>query len=230
MSEVYTAKKLSPLRKVIAARMTEAKQTIPHFRLVADIEVDRLMTLRERMNQSDRATKISINDCMIKACASSLMKHPEINVQFLGEEIHEFHQADISIVIAIEGGLVAPVLRAADRKTVHDIAVEVKILAARASAGQLKMNEIVGGSFSISNLGAYGVQQFDAVINPPQCSILAIGCAKPRMVVTDSGQPRVATTIRVTLSVDHRAIDGVAAAKFIATVRQSLEEPDGLFA
>lgn len=229
MSGIYTVKRLSPLRKVIAARMTEATQIIPHFHVVADIELDRLLALRAQMNDSQRDIKVTVNDCMIKACAMALLRHPGVNVQLVGEEIREYRQADISVVIAIDGGLSTPVVRAADTKSVQDIAAEVKALVARAAAGQLRMSEIVGGSFSISSLGAYDVVQFDAIINPPQCAILAVGRAKPRMVVTDGNETRIATILRATLSADHRAIDGVAAAEFLATLTQVVETPDDLF-
>jgi pyruvate dehydrogenase E2 component (dihydrolipoamide acetyltransferase) len=222
---LYTARPLSPLRKIIAARMTEAKRTIPHFRLVADIEVDALLAVREKLNAAQSQAKITVNDCLVRGCATALMAHPAINCQLVGEEIHHYHQADISVVIAVEGGLSTPVIRAADRKSVREIGAEVKTLAGRAAQGQLKMNEILGGSFSISNLGGLGVDQFDAIINPPQCAILAVGRAKPRMVVSARGETRVATVLRATLSLDHRAIDGAGGAAFLQTLREIVEAP-----
>jgi len=225
----FTVVPLSPLRKIIAARMTEAKQTIPHFRLVVDVELDALLGMRERYNAAHPDDKISVNDCVIKACAAALMQHPGVNAQLMGDELHQYHQADISVVIAVKGGLSTPVVRGANLKNVADIAREVKVLAKRAAAGQLKMAEILGGSFSISNLGAYGVDQFDAIINPPQCAILAVGRAKPRVVASADGTPRVATVLCVTLSVDHRAVDGVAGAEFLRTLRQLLEQSQWLF-
>jgi pyruvate dehydrogenase E2 component (dihydrolipoamide acetyltransferase) len=230
MAEPYRAVQLTPLRKIIAARMTEAKRTIPHFRVMIDVELDALLALRGQVNAAQPEAKVSVNDCLVKAAAAALMEHPGINCQLVGDEIHQYHEADISVVIAVEGGLSTPVIRHANRKTVQDIAMEVKTLAARAAKGQLKMNEIVGGSFSISNLGGYGVEQFDAIINPPQCAILAVGCAKRRMIVNDSDETRIATVLRATLSVDHRAIDGVSAAAFLETLRQTLQQPQALFA
>lgn len=229
MAEPYTVLPLTPLRRAIAARMTEAKQTIPHFRLVADIEMGALLALREQVNADDNGWKVSVNDCILKACATALMEHRAINIQLIGQEIHQYHQADISTVIAIEGGLSTPVIRAADRKSVRDIAMEVKALSARAQAKQLRMDELIGGSFSVSNLGGYDVDQFDAIINPPQCAILAVGRAKPKMIVSDSGEPRIARMMSVTLSVDHRAIDGATAAAFMKTLRHTLEQPQRLF-
>lgn len=229
MADPYTTLPLSPLRKVIAARMAEATRTIPHFRLVADIEIDALLKVREQMNAVHPDARVSVNDYLIKACATVLMEHPPVNIQLVGDAIHQYQTADISVVMAVEGGLATPVIRAADTKNVQEIAAEVKALSARAAAKQLKMNEILGGSFSISNLGGYGVEQFDAIINPPQCAILAVGRAKPRVVVSDDGEPCVRTVLRATLSVDHRTIDGATGGAFLASLRQKLEQPGDLF-
>lgn len=229
MADPYRVVRLSPLRRVIAARMTEAKQTIPHFRLVSDFEMDALLALRERTNATLSECKVSVNDCLIKACAMSLIEHPAVNIQLLGDEIHQYHDADISVVMAVEGGLATPVIRAANRKDVRQIAAESKALSTRAAARQLKMDEILGGSFSISNLGGYGVDQFDAIINPPQCAILAVGRAKPGLIVSEDGETRVARVLRATLSVDHRAIDGATAATFMSTLGRVLRQAQGLF-
>jgi pyruvate dehydrogenase E2 component (dihydrolipoamide acetyltransferase) len=183
MAEPYSVVALSPLRRVIAARMTETIRTIPHFRLVADIDMGALFAGRNRLNAEDSSIKVSVNDCMIKACAMALMECPAVNIQLVEDEIRQYHQADISVVIAVEGGLSTPVIRAANRKGLRDIAAEAQALAARATAGRLRMEEILGGTFSVSNLGGYGVEQFDAIINAPQCAILAVGRAKPKMTV-----------------------------------------------
>lgn len=228
MAEGYSVVALSPLRKVIAARMSEATRTIPHFRLVADIEVDGLLAWRAQLNLEHPDTKVSINDCLVKACGLALMGHPGVNIQLIGEEIHQYHQADISVVMAVEGGLVIPVVRGADRKGVRDIAAEVKAFAVRAAAGRLRLDEMLGGSFSVSNLGAYGVEQFDAIINLPQCAILAVGRARAALTVDERAAARVATLLTVTLSLDHRAIDGATGAAFLATLRQTLQHPEGL--
>jgi len=218
---------LSPLRKIIAARMTEAKQTIPHYRVSSDIEMDALLTLRKKHNEKNPDQKASVNDFIIKACATALMENPAINIQLIDDEIHQYHQADISVVIAVKGGLSTPVIRNANNKTVAEIAEEVQALAARAQNGSLKMDEILGGTFSISNLGMYGVDQFDAIINPPQCAILAIGSAKPQPIIKD-GDIAIATVMRVTLSLDHRAIDGATGAQFLGVLKEKLQNPGHL--
>jgi pyruvate dehydrogenase E2 component (dihydrolipoamide acetyltransferase) len=229
MPDAYTEVNLSPLRKVIAERMSEAKRTIPHFRLVLDIEMDALLRLRAEANAQQPNDKVTINDCLIKACAIALMTHPELNCQFVENKVHRYHQADISVVVAVNGGISAPVLRKASEKSLLMIAAEMKALTQRASAGQLKMNEIVGGSFSISNLGGYGIDQFDAIINPPQCAILAVGRMKPRPIASIEGQSRIANLLTATLSVDHRVIDGATAAQFMATLREVVERPRRIF-
>lgn len=229
MGDAYTVVPLTALRRAIATRMAESSRTVPHFRVVVDIEMDALFGLRDRVNLDRGDIKVSINDCVIKACASTLMSHPEVNVQLIDNEIHQYKQADISVVIAVDGGLATPVIRAAEAKSVQDIAVEIRALAARAAARQLKMEDILGGSFSVSNLGSYGVDQFDAIINPPQCAILAVGAARPRPLASRDGAIRVAQVMRASLSLDHRVIDGATAAAFLATLRQTLEKPDVLF-
>ena len=230
MAERFTVVPLTPLRKIIAARMTDAARTIPHFRLVADIDMDATLGLRRKLNAELSANTISVNACIVKACAAALVEHPAINSQMMGNEIHQYRQADISVIIAVEGGLFSPVIRQANQKSVRDIAIEIQALAARAAEGRLRMEEILGGSFSVSNLGGHGVDQFDAIINPPQCAILAVGRARPRVIVCGSGETRIANILRATLSVDHRAIDGAMAAAFMNTLRVTLEQPQRLFA
>lgn len=230
MSAPYVAIPLSQLRKVIAARMTQAKQTIPHFRLLADIELDALLAQRNALNAVNPELKISVNDCIIKACARALMRNNAVNIQLVESEVHQYRDADISVVVAVEGGLATPVIRAANRKTVIEISKEVRVLTARARAKQLSISEIIGGTFSVSNLGSYGVDQFDAIINPPQCAILAVARAKARVVVSEEGDIRVATVLRATLSVDHRVIDGAVGAQFMDALRQEIESPGAIFA
>jgi pyruvate dehydrogenase E2 component (dihydrolipoyllysine-residue acetyltransferase) len=225
MSEHYIVRPLSPMRRVIAARMTEAKRTIPHFRLSAEIEVDALLLRRTELRQARPGSTLSLNDLLIKACAQALMDVPDVNVQWADNELHQFASADISIVTAVEGGLVTPIVRGAEAKSIWQISSEVRELAARAARNELKMQEIVGGSFSISNLGMHGVDEFDAVINPPQCAILAIGAARSRCVVSRDLEPQVATVMRVTLSADHRAIDGVVGARFLTALKRRIESP-----
>lgn len=229
MAGHYTPVPLTPLRRAIAARMSEASRTIPHFRILMDIEMDALLRVRERINAEQSHVKVSINDCVIKACAATLMSHRAVNAQWMETEIHQYEQADISVVVAVDGGLATPVIRNAQAKSVQDIAVEIKGLAARAAARQLRMEEILGGSFSVSNLGGYGVDQFDAIINPPQCAILAVGAVKSRALASDDGTVRVGKVMRATLSLDHRAIDGATGAEFLAALRKNIEQPETLF-
>jgi len=226
MSEAYTVVPLTPLRKIIAARMTEATRTIPHYRASIDIEIDALIKLRGELKEQRPAANLSLNDLFIKACAAALMDTPAVNIQWVDNRIHQFRSADISIVTAIEGGLATPILRNADTKSVWEISSEVKALSARAAKGALKMGEILGGSFSISNLGMFGVDEFDAIINPPQCAILAIGAARPRIIVSEDKESRSATVLRVTLSADHRAIDGAVSAVFLSAFRKRIEQPE----
>ena len=223
----YTTVALTPLRKVIAARMTEAKQDIPHFRVVTDIEMDALLALRKQLNDEHPQQKISVNDFVLKACAMALMQWPAINSQWVDNEILQYNQADISVVVAVPGGLSTPVLREVDTKSVRSIADQVKTLAERAAKGQLKMNELTGGSFSVSNLGMHDVDQFDAIINPPQVAILAVSSAKPQPVVVDNSVV-VKTIMRVSLSLDHRAVDGATGAGFLKTLKKLLQDPTQL--
>lgn len=224
----YTVNALSPLRKVIAARMTDAVQSVPHFRLGVDVEVDALLSLRRTLREKNPDKSLSLNDLLIKGCATALMEVPALNIQWVAGEIHQYHTADISVVTAVDGGLSTPIIRRAESKTIWEIAQEVKALTARAAKNLLKMEEVFGGSFSLSNLGMYGVEEFDAIINLPQCAILAVGAAKLRCVVSPDHKTRIATVLRATLSVDHRAIDGATAAKFLAALRKRLEEPGDL--
>lgn len=214
------------MRKVIAARMTESKRSIPHFRILAEVEIDALLLLREKLRKRIAPDPLSLNDLLIKACATALIVHPAVNVQWVDNEIRQFRTADVSVVIALEDGLSTPIIRGAESKSIGDIAREIRDLSSRAASNALKMDDIVGGSFCLSNLGMYDVDQFDAIINPPQCAILAVGTGKPRVLVSNEQGTRIATVLRITLSVDHRAIDGVAAAKFMSTLKQRLESPE----
>lgn len=224
MSDPYIAVPLSGMRKAIAARMTEAATSIPQFRLTADVEMDALMKLRTELAR-DVADRLSLNDLLVKACASALMEVPTVNIQWADNEIHQYRSADISIVVAVEGGLATPIVRQANKKSIWQIAQAIRALTARAVSRQLTMAEVVGGSFSISNLGMFGVDQFDAIVNPPQCAVLALGRAKPCMAVSTDYTPRVSTILRATLSADHRAIDGLSGAKFLAAFREYVENP-----
>lgn len=219
--------KLSNMRKTIAKRLTESKQTVPHFYLSVDIELDNLLAARKQLNAVSDEYKISVNDFVIKACAAGLMKVPTANVQFMGDTMRQFKRADISVAVAIEGGLIAPVIRGADMKGLRQISDETKDLAKRAQQGKLAPEEYAGGTFSISNMGMMGVKSFDAVINPPQAAILAVGAGEKRPVVKN-GELTVATVMTVTLSCDHRAIDGAVGAEYLAAVKMFLEQPSAM--
>jgi pyruvate dehydrogenase E2 component (dihydrolipoamide acetyltransferase) len=231
MTSSYTAAPLSPLRKAIAARVTAAKQSIPHYRLTVDLAVDALLARRTKHNADTPGVGVSVNDCFVRAAGLALARHPDVNIQLVDDEIRRFDHVSLSIIVAVNGGLLTPVLHEVERKSLNEIAAETKVLVARARAGTLKMSEIAGGSFSISNLGAFGVDQFDAIINPPQCAILALGRARPAYAPAPSGDglppPLI---ISSTLSLDHRAIDGASGGDFLRTLRSLIERPDGLFA
>lgn len=218
-----TVEPMNNMRKIVAKRLTEAKQSIPHIYLTVDVELDRLLARRAKVNaRSD--VKASVNDFVIRACALALKAVPKVNVQLHGEELHYFAHADISMAVALEGGLITPIIRAADTKTVHQIALEAKDLATRARSGKLQLEEFQGGTFSISNMGMLGIKHFDAVINPPQGAILAVGAGEERLVARN-GSPAVATVMTVTLSCDHRSIDGALGAEFLAAFKELVEEP-----
>lgn len=227
MDEAHRVTPLSSLRRIIAARMTEATQTIPHFRLTAEIVLDALLQTRTQLRIQTPDVPLSLNDLLVKACAAALVDAPAVNIHWIDGQLHHFRAADISIVIAIEGGVAMPVLRNADAKSIWQIAREVRELSARARSNALRMTEIQGGTFSMSNLGMYGIDQFDAIISPPQCAILAIGCARQQCIVVNQ-EIRVATVMRATLSVDHRALDGAAAATFLSALRNRVENPEYL--
>lgn len=219
----YTEAKLSGMRKTIAARLSESKQTIPHYRVSVDIEIDSLLAQRAHMNNS-LGHKISVNDFVIKASACALEQVPEVNVQYTGESIRQFDQVDISMAVAVDGGLITPVIRNVGGKGLPQVASESSDLAQRAQSGRLGVDEFQGGTFSISNLGMYGVDQFDAIINLPQAAILAVAAGVRKPVVR--GDALVAATVmRVSLSSDHRAIDGAVAARFLQSLKGFLENP-----
>ena len=219
----YREQKLSGMRKTIAARLTESKQTIPHYRVSVDVELDSLLQQRAYMNGT-LGHKISVNDFVIKACASALEQVPEVNVQYAEDCIRQFDQVDISMAVAVKGGLITPVIRNVGAKGLPQIAAASSDLARRAQAGTLGVDEFQGGTFSISNLGMFGVDQFDAIINLPQAAILAVAAGVKKPVVRgDSIVP--ATVMRVSLSADHRAIDGAVAAQFLQALKGFLENP-----
>lgn len=223
--EPYTTVSFTPMRKVIASRMLEATHTIPHFRVVREIQIDNLLKLRKQINNSANDLNISINDFMIRAIALALMDNPKVNSQIFENHVHQFSRADIAVVVAVKGGLLTPVIRSANEKSVMEIAAAMRDLTFRAVCGKLKMHEITGGSFSLSNIGKYSVDQFDAIINPPQVAILAVGSAMEKPVVVD-GEIAVRTIMRVSLSLDHRLLDGVDGAVFLDGLCQLMEAPE----
>jgi len=224
--------KLDGMRKIIAARLTEAKSTIPHFYLRRDIHLDALLKLRSQMNNGleSRGIKLSVNDYIIKACALALQDVPDCNAVWAGDRILRLKPSDVAVAVAIKGGLFTPVLRDSDTKTLSTLSAEMKDLAARARTRKLAPHEYQGGSFAISNLGMMGIQNFDAVINPPHGSILAIGAGEKKPVVDASGELAIATVMSVTLSVDHRVIDGALGAEFLTAVKAYIEDPISMLA
>ena len=223
--------KLSNMRKTIARRLSESKQQVPHIYLTVDINLDALLKLRTELNKGleSRGVKLSVNDMLIKAQAAALMEVPSCNVQFGGDTLIQFKRADISVAVSIPGGLITPVVTGADTKSLSAIATEIKDLAARARDGKLQPHEYTGGTASLSNMGMYGIKQFEAIINPPQAMILAIGAGEKRpYVVNDSLQ--IATVMSATGSFDHRAIDGADGAAFMAAFKRLVENPLGMLA
>ena len=223
---------LDGMRKTIAARLTEAKQQIPHFYLRRDIHLDALLSLRAEINRqlAPREIKLSVNDFVIKACAAALQRVPEANAVWAGDRILRLTPSDVAVAVAIEGGLFTPVLRDAHQKSLSALSTEMKDLAARARDRKLSPQEYQGGSFAISNLGMFGIENFDAVINPPHGAILAVGAGVQKPVVQADGTLGVATVMSVTLSVDHRVIDGALGAQLLAAIKDGLESPLALLA
>jgi pyruvate dehydrogenase E2 component (dihydrolipoamide acetyltransferase) len=215
----------SMMRKAIARRLTESKQQVPHFYLSVDVEMDRLMDLRQQLNDSaGDAFKLSVNDFVIKAVAKALVDVPAANASWTDTDTLMHKHAHVSVAVAIEGGLITPVIRFAEQKGIIDISNEVKELAARAKKGELQPAEYSGGTFSISNLGMYGIKQFSAIVNPPEGAILAVGGTEERPVVKN-GALAVAKVMTLTLSCDHRVVDGAVGAEFLAALKKHIETP-----
>jgi pyruvate dehydrogenase E2 component (dihydrolipoamide acetyltransferase) len=219
----YSLQPHSNIRKVIARRLSESKQTVPHFYLTVDCEIDGLLAARKRINE-ESGLKISVNDIVIKAAAMTLKKAPAANASWDEGGILLYDHADISVAVATPAGLITPIVKAAESKGLEAISAEMKDMAGRAREGKLKPEEYQGGTFSISNLGMFGIKEFTAIINPPQGCILAIGAGEQRAVVRD-GQLAVATVMSCTLSVDHRVVDGAVGAEFMAIFKRLIENP-----
>ncbi len=227
----YEAEKLNNVRKTIARRLTEAKQTIPHIYLTVDVRLDALLKLRGELNKAlePQGVKLSVNDLMIKALAKALEIVPKCNVSFAGDELRKFTRSDISVAVAAPSGLITPIIVDAGAKSVSQISKEMSALAAKAREGKLQPHEYQGGTASLSNLGMFGIKQFDAVINPPQAMILAVGAGEQRPYVVD-GALSLATVMSATGSFDHRAIDGADGAALMQAFKQLVELPLGLLA
>ena len=222
----YTLVPLDGMRRTVARRLTESARDIPHFPLTIDVEIDALLAARSRINSllEPRGIKVSVNDLVIKAAALALKQVPEANASFTPEGIALHRHADISMAVAVDGGLITPILRKAEQKGLAEIAQEAKDLAERARNRKLKPEEFQGGTFSISNLGMFGIRQFGSIINPPQGAILSVGAGEARAVVRD-GQVIIRTLMTVTLTCDHRVIDGAIGARWLAAFRALIEEP-----
>ena len=227
----YTKVPVDRMRSVIASRLTESKSTIPHFYLNADLEIDALVTMRAQINlvlKESGSKTVSVNDLLIKASAAALKAVPEANASWDGDTIIKYDDAHISVAVAIDGGLITPVVRNAQKKDIQTISAEIADLAARAKTGKLTSQEYQGGSFSISNLGMFGVKSFTAIINPPQSMILAVGQGAPQFIPDNEGKPKLVTVMSVTLSCDHRVVDGALGAIWLKKFKQLVENPAAL--
>ena len=223
---------LDGMRKTIAARLTEAKQNVPHFYLRKDIELDALLAFRGQLNKTlePRGVKLSVNDFIIKACALALQQVPDANAVWANDRVLSLKPSDVAVAVAIEGGLFTPVLKDAEMKSLSALSAEMKDLASRARDRKLAPHEYQGGSFAISNLGMFGIDNFDAIINPPHAAILAVGAGAKKPVVGADGELKVATVMSTTLSVDHRVIDGALGANLLNAIKNNLENPMAMLA
>jgi len=215
---------LTGMRKTIADRLQSSKQTAPHFRVKIDVELDNLLRVRSQINAANTDAKVSVNDFLIKACAMALVKEPGVNIQFDGDSIKQFADADISVAVAIDNGLITPIVKNANRLGLLEISNNMRDMVTRAKLGKLRPEEFQGGTFSISNLGMFGVSQFDAIINPPQGAILAVGAGEKRPVVKQD-ELCIMDVVTLTLSCDHRLIDGALAAKFLQRLKGYIQQP-----
>jgi len=225
----------SSMRKTVAKRLTESKQQMPHFYLTVECEIDQLLEVRKQLNgnapqdaEGKPAYKLSVNDMVIKATACALRDKPECNASWYDDAIIEYSNVDVSVAVAIDGGLITPIVKNADQKSLPQISAEMKDLAGRARKGKLQPEEYQGGGFSVSNLGMYGIKHFGAIINPPQACILAVGAGEEK-VVRRGGEFAVVQVMNCTLSVDHRAVDGALGAEWLAIFKKYIENPVLMF-
>jgi pyruvate dehydrogenase E2 component (dihydrolipoamide acetyltransferase) len=223
-ASAYRDEPLSTMRATIARRLVTSIGPVPHFFLTTEIEMDRAAELRRQLNEADESNKVSLNDIIIKVAAVALTQHPQVNASFQEKAVRYYERADIGVAVAIEDGLITPVVRGAESKSIGAISREVRELAERARSRKLKPEEYTGATFSISNLGMFGIDEFTAVINPPEAAILAVGAATQKPVVRD-GEVVVRQMMRVTMSCDHRVVDGATGAKFLQTLKRFLENP-----
>lgn len=224
--EGYQVEPLSPMRQTIGRRMTESKQQAPHFYITIEVDMKAAMALREQLNALlPEEEKISVNDLIIKAAAIALRQFPRLNASFAGNEIHLHDQVNIGIAVAREAGLVTTVIRDCDKKSLAQIAREARELIGRAREGRMRAEDMVGGTFTISNLGMFGVEEFAAIINPPQAAILAVGAVRRVPIVNEQDQLVVGTRMKATISADHRVTDGAEAARFLQAFKAALEQP-----
>ena len=223
----YRDEPLSMMREAIAKRLSQSNVEAPHFFVTVEITMENAIAFRESLNAFDEENKTSFNDIIVKACAVALQKHPEVNATFMQDKIRMFGDVHIGVAVALEDGLITPVIRDVDKKGIRDISVEAKDLAVRARSRKLKPEEYSGSTFTVSNLGMFGVDEFTAIINPPEAAILAVGSIVEKPVV-ENGQIRVGKRMRMTLSSDHRVVDGALAAKFMQTLKKILENPASL--
>ncbi|ECE2104858.1 2-oxo acid dehydrogenase subunit E2 [Salmonella enterica] len=228
----FTTEPLSAVRKTIASRLQISKQNAPHYRLTIELNMEALLNLKDKLNVTYPDINITVNDILVKSVSQALIKVPELNIQFDEKQqlIRRFVHADVAIAVALPAGLFTPVLRSADKKSITEIASELHQLFNRTRAGNLQPEEYQGGTFCISNLGMYGIQQFDAIINPPQCAILAVGTIEPRVVVNENNEAIIKEMMTVSLSCDHRVIDGATGAIFLQNLKKFVEMPELMLA
>lgn len=223
--QVYTELPVNNIKKITAKRLLESKTTVPHFYLTIDCRIDDLLATRKMLNEGGKEKlKISVNDFVVKACAMALKAYPAANVSWMGESIHQFKTSDISVAVATPNGLMTPIVKRAEEKGLAAISSEIKDLAGRARDGKLKPEEFQGGSFTVSNLGMYGITNFQAIINPPQSCILAVGAGQERPYV-ENGEVKIGTFMSCTLSTDHRTVDGAVGAEFLQILKRYIETP-----
>ena len=223
-ASAYRDEPASEMRRTIAKRLVTSLGPVPHFFLTTEIEMDRAAEMRKGINELDPELKISINDVIIKVAAAALMQHPQVNASFQDKVVRYYEHADIGVAVAIEEGLITPIVRAADQKSLSEIAVEVRDLAERARHRKLRPEEYMGATFSVSNLGMFGIDEFTAIINPPEAAILAVGSMSPKPVVRNN-ELIIRQMMRVTMSCDHRVVDGATGARFLQTFKKILENP-----